>query len=252
MPTFQHGKNGFLALGYENVNGRSAVTSLTASVSGSTAVIACAPATGTLLAGGQPTLAGGSVYGAFVNGIPYATTTKFANGVTSYSASVNSTVSGTASGSPVLPMVNISQYLNDLSLPIAIEPSETTTFSQAGVKTYIVGLKGYTITFSGMYDPTASTTTLSNASTTGGLDQIMTDLIAWQDNANTINGVYTPNFVSFIYGPSTPGAFTGQAPAPQYYGQGIITKYDLKTSVSGVVTFDSEIQVTGAVTRTTL
>ena len=251
MPTFQHGKNGFLAIGYENVNGRTAVTTLTSQVTGATAVIACAPATGTLLAGGQPTLSGGTVYGAFVNGIPYATATKFANGTTSYTTLVNTSISGTASGAPVLPMVNISQYLNDLSLPIAIEPSETTTFSQAGVKTYIVGLKGYTISFSGMYDPTASTQ-VSNASTTGGLDAIMTDLIAWQDNANTINGVYTPNFVSFIYGPSTPGAFTGQAAAPQYYGQGIITKYDLKTSVSGVVTFDSEIQVTGAVTRTTL
>lgn len=251
MPIFQHGKNGFLAVGYENVNGRSAVTTLSASVTGSPAVIACTPATGTLLAGGQPTLAGGTIYGAFVNGIPYATATKFANGTTSYTTSLNTSVSGTASGAPVLPMINLSPYLNDLSLPEAIEPQETTTFSQAGVKTYIVGLKGWTLSFSGMYDPTVSTQA-SSASTTGGLDAILTDMIAFQDTYNTINGVYTPNFIPFIYGPATPGGFTGQAAAPLYYGQGIIAKYDIKTSVSGVVTFDSEIQVSGAVIRTTL
>jgi len=250
MPTFQHGKNGFLALGFENVGGLTSVTTLSASATGSPSVLSLTPATGTLLAGGNPTLTGGSVYGGFVNGIPFATATKFANGTTSYTTSVNTSVQA-ASGSPVLPMINVSPYLNDLGLPIAIDPNETTTFSQQGVKTYIVGLKGYTLSFSGMYDPTPSTVA-SSASTPGGMDAILTAMIAWQDNYNTINGIYTPNFISFVYGPATPGAFTGQNPAPQYYGQGILTKYELKSSVAGVVTFDAELQITGAVTRTTL
>jgi hypothetical protein len=35
----------------------------------------------------------------------------------------------------------------------------------------------------------------------------------------------------------------------KYYGQGVLTKYDLKSPVGGVVEFDSELQVSGAVLR---
>jgi len=41
-------------------------------------------------------------------------------------------------------------------------------------------------------------------------------------------------------------------PSIKYFGQGVFTKYDLKSSVNGVVTFDGEIQVTGPVYRTIL
>jgi len=230
MATFQHGKNAFLALGYD-------VTASPTTV-GASASTSSLPLSGisTLLAGGVPTLPAGSVFGMFVNGIPCGSasaptsTTALATGLHLPGAP--------AQGSVVLPMANISPYINDIGFPQAIEAQETTTFSQAGVKTYIVGLKGYTITFSGMYDPTASTTT-----TTGGIDQIISDIEAWQDNGYQI---------PFVYGPSNPGAFSGVGASIKYYGAGWLTKYDLKSSVGGVVTFDGEIQVSGAVSRTSL
>jgi len=230
MATFQHGKNAYLAIGYD--------TSASPTTVGSSATTSSLPLTGesTMLSGGIPTLVGGSVYGMFVNGVPCGSasvptsTTTLASGLLLPSAP--------ASGSVVLPMVNISQFTNDLGFPQAIDANETTAFSLAGVKTYIVGLKGYTVTFSGMYDSTASTSGYA-----GGIDQIVNDAINWQNAGNSI---------SFVYGPANPGAFTGLSSSVKYYGQAYLTKYDLKSSVSGVVTFDGELQVTGAVSRTTL
>jgi hypothetical protein len=235
-PAFQHGKNGFLAIGYE-----SSSTVNTGSITGGSLTVT--PTAGTLLAGGisladkaisTPT---STVYGAFVNGIPVGTATQFATATSSYTLSVNSSAVAGAS-SPVLPMVNLSPFINDISFPTQIDTPETTTFSQAGVKTYIVGLKGYTITFAGMYDPTAGSST-----TTGGTDAIMNSLISFQDAGK---------FISFIYGPSTPGAFTGQTPSVMFYGQALLNKYDLKSGVNAVISFDGELQVTGVVTRTIL
>lgn len=229
MPTFQHGKNAFLALGYDIGTTSSTLTSAVSSTAASITL-----GTGSMLSTQESIIAGGSTYGLFINGVP-----NYSSAAVSTSTTLG--VSATAaSGSVVLPMVNISPYINDISFPQAIESAETTTFNASGVKSYIVGLKSYTISFSGMYDPTA----YSGADgASGGIDQIMNDLFAFQN---------TGAFVSFVYGPSTPGGFTGTTASPKYYGQGISTKYDLKSSVSGVVTFDGEIQVTGAVVRTTL
>jgi len=229
MPTFQHGKNAFLALGYDI--GTTAST-LSSTLSGTSASITLG--SGTILNTEEPIVAGGSVYGLFINGVP------------NYSASAPSTtttlgVSASApSGSVVLPMINISPYINDIGFPQDVEPQETTTFNAAGVKSYIVGLKGYSLTFSGMYDPSAYG---GSDGASGGIDQIMNDLYAFQN---------TGAFIQFCYGPATPGAFAGVTPSIKYFGQGISTKYDLKSSVNGVITFDGEIQVTGIVTRTTL
>lgn len=239
-PTFQHGKNGFLALGYDLT---SVATSTLSSAYSGTGSMSVTPTANGLLAAGialdynavSPVTT--TRYGAFVNGVPCATNTAFANGTSSYTLSVNATANF-ANGSKVIPMVNLSPYINDISFPQAIETPETTTFSQQGVRTYIVGLKGYTISFSGMYDSTAATST-----TTGGTDAIMSALIAWQDAGN---------FISFIYGPATPGAFTGQSASVQYYGQALLQKYDLKSGVNAIVSFDGELQVTGVVTRTIL
>jgi hypothetical protein len=230
MATFQHGKNAFLAIGYD--------TASTPTTVGSSATTSSLPLTGvtTMLSSGIATLQGGSVYGLFVNGVPCgsasapSSTTTLATGLVLPSAP--------ASGSIALPMVNISQFTNDIGFPTAIDANETTTFSQAGVKTYIVGLKGYTVTFSGMFDLTASTSGYA-----GGIDQIVNDAINFQNAGNTL---------PFVYGPANPGAFTGVTASPKFYGQAYLTKYDLKSSVSGVVTFDGEMQVTGVVSRTTL
>jgi hypothetical protein len=241
-PTFQHGKNGFLALGYDLTS--VATSALSADYAGTSPWSASVtPTTGGLLAAGIPLDASAvspvttTRYGAFVNGVPMATDTKFATGTSTYVMTVNRTTPA-SSGAKVLPMVNLSPYINDISFPQQIETPETTTFSQLGVRTYIVGLKGYTISFNGMYDPTAATST-----STGGTDAIMSALISWQDAGN---------FISFIYGPSSPGAFTGQAASVVYYGQALLQKYDLKSGVNAIVSFDGELQVTGVVTRSIL
>jgi len=221
-PIFQHGKNAFLAIGYDTSS-----TLATASASGTTTLTIT---NGTsAITGESPIVNGGSTYGMFVGTVPVVLTAQPSGSTVAMLSSA--TVSG-----PALPMVNLSPYINDISFPQAIESSETTTFSVAGVKTYIVGLKSYTVTFSGNYDGTAN-----------GLDKMMNDIQIYQNTAG--------QFVSFVYGPSDPGAFgTGSTSnaSPKYYGQAILTKYDLKSSVSGVITFDGELQVTGAVTRSTI
>ncbi len=231
MPTFQHGKNAFLAVGYDASNVPTTV--------GSSATESSLTMSGIsdIMTAGVTILPGGSVYGFFVNGIP-------CGGTTSPIATTPLTIdlpSAPPAGAPILPMVNLSPYLNDIGFPQTIDPADTTAFSQAGVKTYIVGLKGYTLTFSGMYDPTTG-----SSSTTGGIDQIVYDMENWQ--GFNIGSYMIP----FIYGPANPGAFDGQTPSIKYYGNAWITKYELKSSVSGVITFDSELQVTGYVSRTVL
>lgn len=230
MATFQHGKNAFLALGYETAT---TIPTLTVGISSTTAMGTIGGFTSSLLDlnKANPIVTGGTTYGIFLGGQPnYLTASVAATGGTLAVAAT------AASGAQALTMVNISPFINDVSFPQAIETNETTTFSAAGVKTYIIGLKGWTIAFSGMLD--------LSAGTPGGIDKIMSDIIAFQNASSA-------NLVSFVYGPSSPGALNGGAADLKYYGQAILTKYDLKSSVSGVVTFDGELQVTGAVTRTT-
>lgn len=233
MATFQHGKNAFLALGYETAT---TIPTLTAGITTTTAMGAITGFTSSLLAGAAstPLVTGGTSYGIFLGGVP--------NYLTASVGATSSTLGATATavaGAQVLSMVNISQYINDVSFPQQIETNETTTFSAAGVKTYIVGLRGWTISFGGMLDLTTAATNVP-----GAVDKIMSDIIAFQNLSSA-------NLVSFVYGPSSPGALNQGTADLKYYGQSILTKYDLKSSVSGVVTFDGELQVTGAVTRTT-
>ena len=238
MPTFQHGKNAFLAIGYETA---STVATLGSTMSGTMTVGTISGFTGTLLASDPNVVSGGTTYGYFINSIPaYATTALTATGGTLIGQATGASAGAgltAASGSQVLPMVNLSPYINDISFPQAIDTPETTTFSAAGVKTYIVGLKGWTISFGGMFDNSA----FYNSSV-GTLDNLMNSVITFQDRGN---------LVSFVYDPSTPGALAAGTAGVKYYGQALLTKYDLKSSVNGVVTFDGELQVTGAVTRTT-
>jgi hypothetical protein len=233
-PIFNHGKNAFLALGwaapdyapyslyplnYPNV---------TATLSGNLVTAdATLPAS---ITNEQELVLGSGQYGVFVGGVPaYG-----GNMPTSGTGGFGVTDSALADSiGPILGMTNISPYINDIGFPQAFEPQETTTFSAEGVKTYIVGLKGYSLTFSGMYDGTAD-----------AIDQWMDEMEKFQSTAG--------NFVQWVYGPATPGGFNGGSPDIKYYGQAILTKYDLKSAVSGVVSFDSELQVTGPVFRTIL
>jgi len=252
MPIFQHGKNAFLAIGFENQYGPGRFASMTStSVSGTAGTLVVA---NTLLAneGVLGIVNGTSYYGLFVTPdnnqylsplpsltYPVFTTTvptTSSTGVT-FGNTIDSTISSVAGAGTVLPMINLSPYINDIGFPQDIEAAETTSFGAAGVKSYIVGLKGSTLTFSGHYD--GSSTVFGSS---GGLDELLyTCLQVYQAKAG--------NFVSFVYGPSDPGALMGGAASKKYFGQAILTKYDIKSAVNSVVTFDGELQVTGAVSH---
>ena len=112
---------------------------------------------------------------------------------------------------------DISAYLTDISMPRSIETAETTTFGVTGSsKTYVTGLNDATISISGNWDST--------------LDGYMT----------TVLGNDTP--VLWVYGPE--GTASSRR---KYSGSAILTKYDVKAPVGGVVTFSADYQITGPV-----
>lgn len=118
-------------------------------------------------------------------------------------------------------LTDISAYLDNVDLPRSIETAETTTFGvTGGSKTYVVGLNEATISLSGKYDSV--------------VDALLAGVIGQETSLN------------WNYGPE--GSTTGRV---KYTGLGFITKYDVKSPVGGVETFSADIQVTGAITRTT-
>jgi len=121
-------------------------------------------------------------------------------------------------------LVNISDTLNEISMPREIDTAETTAFGQND-KTYITGLGDATITLSGMFDATVDT------------------LIAG-DIANLKSG--SVSSISFEYGPA--GSASAQ---PKFTGEALITSYEVSSPVGDVVTYSLELQVTGAVTGST-
>lgn len=112
---------------------------------------------------------------------------------------------------------NISDTLTDVSFPQTIDTAETTAFGSSN-KSYIVGLKDTTISVSGIWDATVD---------------------------GYISGT-EPASRSFIYGPA--GTTSGNV---KYTGEAIMTNYAVSNPVGDVVTFTMDLQVTGAVTRTT-
>ncbi len=118
---------------------------------------------------------------------------------------------------------NLSTFITNVELDDALDTAETSAFGPED-KTYVQGQKGHTLRIQGQYDPTAST----------GPDAVLSGLA---------NGTVTS---TFIYGP---GGSTGGL--VKYTGVGIVTSYNVSSPIAGVVTFNADIQVTGAVTRTT-
>ena len=121
-------------------------------------------------------------------------------------------------------LVNISDTLNEISMPRAIETAETTAFGQND-KTYITGLGDATVSLSGMFDATVNTQIAGNI-------------------ANLKSG--SVSSLTFEYGPSG-----SAASSPKFSGEAIITSYDISSPVGDVVTYSLELQVTGAVSGTT-
>ena len=113
---------------------------------------------------------------------------------------------------------NISAYVNSVDFPDNVETAETTAFGSTA-KSYIVGLTDATISVSGLWDAT--------------LD-------------GYISGGAEPASRSFIFGPA--GSTVSNI---KYTGEAIVTSYSISNPVGDVVTFSLDLQVTGAVTRTT-
>lgn len=123
-------------------------------------------------------------------------------------------------------LVNLSTYLTDVGFPKSIETAETTTFGVSGSsKTYIVGLNDTTVSLSGNWDSV--------------LDAHFAGVISAQAAGTQATG-------TFEYGPA--GSTAGLV---KYTGECIVTSYEVSNPVGDVVTFSAELQVTGAVTRTT-
>jgi predicted secreted protein len=118
-------------------------------------------------------------------------------------------------------LVDYSAYLDNVGFPRSVDTAETTTFGVAGsAKTYIVGLSDASISLSGLFDATADGTLA------GTLGQSAT--------------------LSFEYGPA--GDTGGYI---KYTGEAIMKSYQVTAAVGDSVKASVELQVTGAVTRTT-
>jgi predicted secreted protein len=113
---------------------------------------------------------------------------------------------------------DLSDTLTSVDFPESIETAETTAFGSSA-KSYIVGLSDATISLSGIWDATVD---------------------------GYIAGGAEPASRSFVYGPA--GTTGGNV---KYTGEAIVTSYSISNPVGDVVTYSVDLQVTGAVTRTT-
>lgn len=114
---------------------------------------------------------------------------------------------------------DLSAYLDEVSMPRSIETAETTTFGSSA-KTYITGLTDATISLSGKFDATA--------------DGYLAGVVGQAAS------------LSWEYGPA--GSTGGNV---KYTGEAIVTSYEVGATVGDAVTATVELQVTGAITRTT-
>ena len=121
---------------------------------------------------------------------------------------------------------DLSTYIDEVTMPRSVETGETTTFGvTGGSKTYVVGLNDSTISLKGKWDAT--------------LDAHMAAVISAQDSGSLASA-------TFKYGPES-----STASRIQYTGECFITSYEVGSPVGDVVTWSAELQVTGAITRTT-
>jgi hypothetical protein len=127
---------------------------------------------------------------------------------------------GTA-GAPGTPGL-IFQYLNSTGLPLNRDKAEASAFHNI-MKAYVAGLGDAAIPLAGPWDV--------------NLDAIMEGLLFLPSPANN---------VVWGYGPTGIGAGLG----PLYAGTGILTKYEIKSSISAANEWTGEMQNSGNVTRT--
>jgi hypothetical protein len=116
-------------------------------------------------------------------------------------------------------LTDISNTLTDVSFPAKVDTAEVTAFG-ASAKAYIVGLTDGTISISGTFDAT--------------VDALFAGVVGF---ATALNWNYGPE-----------GSTAGFV---KYTGTGFVTSYQKSGTVGDVVKYSADIQVTGAVTRTT-
>jgi hypothetical protein len=116
---------------------------------------------------------------------------------------------------------DISAYVSNVDFSRDINAMESTTFTKDD-RTYIIGLKGATLSISGFWDSTATT----------GPDEVLAEQFA-----KTVTS-------TFHYGPQ--GTTTGDV---IYHGECICTNYSISSPVDGIVGYTADFQVTAAVTR---
>lgn len=119
---------------------------------------------------------------------------------------------------------NLSAFLDNIDFPQEVDIPETSVFGDTARGYDVVGLKGSSISISGKFDPTATT----------GPDAVLAGLLGF---ANTS---------TFKYGPY--GTTAGQV---RYTGSCRLRSYRVSGAVDGVVSFQAEFVVDGAVTRDT-
>ena len=116
--------------------------------------------------------------------------------------------------------VDLSSYLNDISLARDIDMVETTTFG-AAAKTYAAGLPDGKFSVSGLFDGAA-------------LDLLIAvDFVA-------------ATAYAFEYRESSA---TASAANPKFTGNAFVASYSIKAGVGDMVSADIEFQVTGAILR---
>ena len=116
-------------------------------------------------------------------------------------------------------LTDISTYVNNVDFPETADVSETTTLG-ADNKTYIAGLKDATISLSGLWDATA----------------------------DAIFGAVVGQSATLSYEYSPEGTATGKI---KYTGEAILTSYAISSPVGDAVGYSADLQVSGAVTRST-
>jgi len=110
----------------------------------------------------------------------------------------------------------LTAYIDDVSFDGSVETAETTVLGLTG-KSYIPGLQDGSFKLTGKFDPAADAL-----------------LVAMNQVAS----------LPVIYGPQ--GSTTG---LPKYTCNAILSKYSLKTGVSGAGTFEADFQISGGWTR---
>lgn len=115
-------------------------------------------------------------------------------------------------------LTDISAYCNNVDFPREVDAPETTTFG-VDDRTYIVGLRGATLSIAGFWDSTVD---------------------------SVLAGIVGSGLVTFEYGPQ--GSTSGEI---RYTGECILTSYAQGSPVDGVATFTADFQITAAVTRNT-